>query len=604
MAELSGFEVLALVKEIDLALRGTYVNNIYRLGASQLVRFRRQGAEDSWLVVSSKKGVWLSSKVSERADTTEFTSRLRGELERGRFIRASQAGLDRVFVLEFEAESPRKLIVELMPPGNLVVTDAEGKIVLASREVRSGPRKVSRGAVYQTPRQTRIVPSEVTPDDVSEMVRAEKTAGRAIGRHVALPRKYVAECLGRLGLEEGTPSSELAGREGELCGVLKEMVAEAGSPNPCVCELDGAEEICAFPPRGLKVVRSAGSVSELCDALLLREATAEPEPPSPEAVRRGELEATIAGLKAESASLLARASEARSAAEEARGLPLGEALTLVRKYAPTPGSGPSSPAAASSALFDYAKGLALKSSQDLESARRLEGRLSRITVTKGPGTKPIQRKKREWYEKFRWFHTSGGKLAIGGRDAQTNAALIARHLDENDTVYHADLFGSPFFVLKGGKGQTPDEVRQVAQATVAFSSAWKTALGAADAYWVTPDQVSSAAPSGEYLARGSFSIRGKKNFVPKVLVEIAVSLDGEGRVLAGPEEAVMEWGVGYLVLRPQREKGSDTAKHVARELPSVAGGVSGPPPLDEVQRALPSGGGKVVRRRTKGPPSV
>ena len=34
------------------------------------------------------------------------------------------------------------------------------------------------------------------------------------------------------------------------------------------------------------------------------------------------------------------------------------------------------------------------------------------------------------------------------------------------------------------------------------------------AYWVTPDQVSKTAPSGEYLTVGSFMIRGKKNFLP------------------------------------------------------------------------------------------
>ena len=133
---------------------------------------------------------------------------------------------------------------------------------------------------------------------------------------------------------------------------------------------------------------------------------------------------------------------------------------------------------------------------------------------------------------------------------------------------------------------------------MAFSSAWKTGLGSADAYWVRPEQVKTAAPSGEYLQRGSFAITGKKNFVPKILVEIAVCLDGEGRVLAGPEDAVRAQASSYLVLRPQREKGSDTAKRVLKDL---AGTGTGPrPSLDEVLRMLPTGGGKVVRRSESG----
>jgi len=187
-------------------------------------------------------------------------------------------------------------------------------------------------------------------------------------------------------------------------------------------------------------------------------------------------------------------------------------------------------------------------------------------------------------------------MAVGGRDAQTNSTLISRHMEDNDVAYHADLFGSPFFVLKEGAEQTETEVRQVAQATAAFSSAWKTGLGSADAYWITPGQVSTAAPSGEYLPRGSFAIKGKKNFVTKNIVEIAVGLDSAERIVAGPEDAIKTQCARYLVLKPHREKGSDTAKRVLNDLNTMSGSTSLPLTVDDVLRALPSGGGKVVRR--------
>ncbi|MDA4121447.1 MAG: NFACT RNA binding domain-containing protein, partial [Thaumarchaeota archaeon] len=212
-------------------------------------------------------------------------------------------------------------------------------------------------------------------------------------------------------------------------------------------------------------------------------------------------------------------------------------------------------------------------------------------------TKQITRRKQEWYEKFRWFYTSADRLAVGGRDAQSNSTLVKRHMDTNDTAYHADLFGSPFFVLKGGKSQNEDEVREVAQATVAFSSAWKTGLGSADAYWVSPDQVSTAAPSGEFLARGSFAIKGKKNFVNKNIVEIAVGLDNNRKVVAGPESALKNRVVCYVIIRPHREKSSDTAKRVLKDLESLAGDQEGVEhSVDDVLRALPAGGGKVIRK--------
>jgi hypothetical protein len=68
--------------------------------------------------------------------------------------------------------------------------------------------------------------------------------------------------------------------------------------------------------------------------------------------------------------------------------------------------------------------------------------------------------------------------------------------------------------------------------------------------------------------------------------------------MAGPEGAIRKHCEEYVVLTPHREKPSDTGKRVAKELTSELN-----PPhalaLDDVVRALPSGGGKIVRRRTK-----
>ena len=77
MAELSGFEVLGLLNEIGANLRGAYSNNIYKMGESHLIRLRKPGSEDAWLVVSPRRGVWLSRSVKERSETAEFTTRLR-----------------------------------------------------------------------------------------------------------------------------------------------------------------------------------------------------------------------------------------------------------------------------------------------------------------------------------------------------------------------------------------------------------------------------------------------------------------------------------------------------------------------------------------------
>ena len=59
---------------------------------------------------------------------------------------------------------------------------------------------------------------------------------------------------------------------------------------------------------------------------------------------------------------------------------------------------------------------------------------------------------KEWYERYHWFITSDGLLAVGGRDSSSNSALVRKHLTEQDIVFHAEIYGSPFFILKNSAG--------------------------------------------------------------------------------------------------------------------------------------------------------
>ena len=588
---------MVLAKEIGRALEGTYVNNIYSIGESQLVRFRRPGGEDVWLVVDPKRGVWVSGEVAERAETRDFTTRLRSELERARFRWASQVDLDRVFVLEFEKDGGRRLVVELMPPGNVIITDPEGRVLLAQTEVRAVSRRVVRGESYHPPRQSRLSPDAMDPDGVRRILEEEKTAGKAIGRHVALPRKYVVEALARLGVGEAAPSSALVGREEEVVRTLVAMVSEArDSPSPCLCEVPDGVEIYVIPPASAEPKEFTPTVSELCDRLFLEETMTDQGGAPPEEGKKRELEVTISRLTSDSEAYRADAEKIRGVAKAARAGPLEESLRLLMESGVRPSREPASAEAVASVLFDHAKGLEAKSAEAMEAAKRLEKRMPKAGPPGGPKMRPIARRRQEWFQKFRWFYTGAGRLAVGGRDAQSNTLLLTRHLEGGDVVYHADLFGSPFFILKGGRGQSESEVLELAQATVGFSSGWKTGLGAADAYWVLPDQVSKTAESGEYLAKGSFVIRGKKTFVRHVILQLALGVDAQGRVVAGPESAIARGTSRYVVIVPHREKPSDTAKKVVKELFQ---GEEGPlaPGLDDVIRALPSGGGKIVRKK-------
>jgi len=209
-------------------------------------------------------------------------------------------------------------------------------------------------------------------------------------------------------------------------------------------------------------------------------------------------------------------------------------------------------------------------------------------------------RKKEWYEKFHWFITSEGFLSIGGKDATSNELVIKKHTDANDLVFHTEMSGSPFFVLKDGQKAGEQSIKEAAQATGVHSRAWKLDHTSAEVFYVKPEQLSKTPKSGEFISKGSFMIYGHKVFFYPVL-EYAIGLvkkEGEEgdehaakqkyeQIIAGPEEAVKAKTKNYIVIRPGKEKKSDLARTVKAKL---KGG-----DLDEINVLLPAGGGEIKK---------
>jgi len=196
-------------------------------------------------------------------------------------------------------------------------------------------------------------------------------------------------------------------------------------------------------------------------------------------------------------------------------------------------------------------------------------------------------RKKQWYEKFRWFYTSKGFFVIGGRDATTNDMVIKKHTDKDDLIFHTDMAGSPFFVLKTeGKKVDKETLKEVANATCTFSKAWKLGIQSQDVFYVNSDQVTKKQDAGTaHLAKGSFMIYGKTNYVDNN-VDLCVCVLEDGSVMAGPEISVKKKNKDYVKLIQGSEKVSKVAKLISKRL-KVAD-------LDEIIRVLPSGGFKVV----------
>jgi len=191
-------------------------------------------------------------------------------------------------------------------------------------------------------------------------------------------------------------------------------------------------------------------------------------------------------------------------------------------------------------------------------------------------------------------------LAIGGRDTSSNSAIIRKHLEKNDKVFHAEVFGSPFFILKDSNEIPYDSLNEVAHATVCFSRAWREAMYGMSAYWINPEQVKKSAPSGQYLPKGSFTIDGKRNFIKIPSLKLAVGLlkkDESYLLTCGPTKPIKENCLCYSIIEPGGLEMTDAAKKIRNEFLKMKESVVKTMSIDEFTRILPAGKSHVVESR-------
>jgi predicted ribosome quality control (RQC) complex YloA/Tae2 family protein len=213
----------------------------------------------------------------------------------------------------------------------------------------------------------------------------------------------------------------------------------------------------------------------------------------------------------------------------------------------------------------------------------------------------VKRRKKQWFEKFRWFHSSNGFLVIGGRDATTNEILIKRHMEPQDLVFHAEILGAPFVLIKTEEKPLPEQtIKEAAQLAASYSRAWREMLSAVNVYWVNPDQVTKTPPSGQFLTKGSFVIRGSKNFVRGVPLRVAIGAKIENEemmLVGGPVDAIANQTEIYVEIVPGDKKSSQLAKHIRHQLSEKVSEDLKKSitqiPIEEIQHFIPLGRGKM-----------
>ena len=118
-----------------------------------------------------------------------------------------------------------------------------------------------------------------------------------------------------------------------------------------------------------------------------------------------------------------------------------------------------------------------------------------------------------------------------------------------------------------------------------------------NAYWVKPDQVKKAAPTGQTMGKGSFMIEGQRNFFKVTSLKLAIGIlekDETHLLTCGPPDTIKKNCICYVVIEPAGTEMSDVAKKIKNKFSSINEEMGKLFNIDDFVRVLPSGSSKIT----------
>lgn len=660
----ASFDIAALIPELRQAIKGAYIRNVYQLNHTTLLLNLHQPNQPSLhLLIEGGKGLHLTSyRLKKPGKPPPFCMALRKYLRNGKIIKLEQHEFDRIVVITIKARGEDfQLVLELFGQGNIILVNSENKILHALTYRKMRDRNILRGETFQHAPSTGKNPIELTRQELDKIKGFEGAeVVKGLTRFLSISGFYAEEILLRAGVDKNLPCESLTEEEiDQVFRQLQQILSSVRNEiSPCVVVNKQGEWIDVTPVPFKKYDQLEQerykTLSEALDEFYMRTAAREETSKISKGVER-ERKRHERMLKKQLEALggAKQKMEWNKKIGDVIYLHFHELKALFRKILGQREAGKAwkqiiedtekkketgkvpaiyfhSLNPENSTLYvsigdltfplnlrrsvqenaaEYYK-RSKKAEKKLEGAKKaLEETRSKIKQLKHLVTEkvsesrkaPPKRRKKAWYEKFRWFHSSDDFLVIGGRDATTNEILIKKYMEREDIVFHAEILGSPFVVIKtGGKAPPEQTMKEAAQLTASYSRAWREMLSTVNVYWVRPEQVSKTPPSGQYLKKGAFMIRGKKNYLRSVPLRVAVGVKAEKEglmVIGGPPEAIASQIDVYIEMVPGEEKSSKLAKKIRRMWAEKASEKLRERilkiRLEEIQQFIPFGGGRI-----------
>lgn len=554
-----------------------------------LLRMRQRGVGKLDVLLQLGKFITVTKRPVENPDQPSMVAKLlRRDYGNARLTAVRQIGFDRLLRFDFERDAKRSLVFELFGDGNMLMLDEDDIILLPMKGGDYGARSLRKGQPYQPP-PGGAEPFGMSLDELAALgAAAQRDVVRFLALGLGFGPIWAEELCLRAELPKNTKAAAVTAEQWqsihEVIAALGGEIRRNDLSPALVYEGEVATEAVPFEmkrfPREKYPYEEAGTFREALDAYFIG---GEEEDEDPRQGRFNDARAKVARQVAQMESaiqafvddedkeradadalyldyqavdaILAQLQAARSKhswqevdAILRKAKALGDASAQrIGEIRPHNGT-----ALVQVMADDVARPVELdlyKSVQDnadlhYEAAKKAKSRQvgaatalneARKRVADvdakglegfGAAPKKADRQSRHfWFENYRWTFTPSGLVAVGGRNAGQNDAVVKKYLRDGDRYVHADIHGAPSVVVRPVDGIadeiSDEDLKGAGQFAACSSRAWRQ-FGAASAYWVTPSQVSKTPRSGEFVPRGAWIIHGKRTTMSDLPMHWAV----------------------------------------------------------------------------------
>ncbi len=623
---LAGIELRYLVDKISEQVQGYYISNIYGITKdSILFKLHHTEKSDLFMMISTS-GVWLTAVKIDQIEPNRLLKRLRNDLLRLKLKKIEQIGAERIAYFTFEGFGKEFILVgEFFGDGNILLCNKEMKILALQHSIEVRHRKLGVGLEYVQPPNNGLDIFNISESDFDEIKTTDLVSAKWFGRSLGLPKKYVEGVFDIANVDPKKIGNLLTNDEiKKIFETTKKIVNDVvlGNHEAIIIKNEKSE---ILPLRLGKIegdVISANSFIEGLDTVFTENIVAKGKSiqSSGSDKKIKELQTQISEQQKAIETVKERSKNVTNVANSLFEMVSKGIISIEDKSA-------QEILATHNAKLTNEKGISLMVVQDekikintksslqsiasvlFNEAKKQSGAIKSIDNIKSKTEKKLEKiqnkteleqdimlvteiRKKSWYERYRWFYTSDGYLVVGGRDAASNSAVVRKHLGKNDKIFHGDIFGSPFFIIKNAENAPDTSMNEVAHATVCFSRAWREGLYGVSAYWVNPEQVKKSAPSGEFLPKGSFTIEGQRNFINSGNLKLTVGIipQEDGHVLTcGPPETIKKNSICYANIEPHGGEMAETAKKIRMEFLKIHEEITKKINIDDFVRVMPAG---------------